>query len=227
MASIINLDGYYANEDDSIGCGAFGVVFKGRDAEETMDVAIKRITIGQLEEKYLEREQSILEGIIHKHIVRLYHSQRSRTYLYLVMEFCEGGHIGIYIEKNGALQRKTSLGFMQSIAEAVEYLHSRTPNIVHRDLKPENVLIQIEGGVPTIKLADFGLARPISAAESRLQMTFGGTFNYMAPECFPDEKGIVEYSLPVDVFAMGLIFLVLHYHVQTRKPLRPIKGKNL
>ena len=205
------------SEADFLGAGNFGRVSKG-----TMDVAIKEIVLRDDEDyqKYYRREVEIMMAINHKNIVRLYKSKKTKKFLTLVMEYCEGGDIEAYVKKKGALTRETCLEFMQSIAEAVEYMH--TKDTLHRDLNPRNILVQEEDGFPIIKLADFGLARPASKAES---FTLCGTPNYMAPEMFPDALGKVDYSLPADIFSVGLIFLVLHNHVQTGEPLKAIKSR--
>ena len=62
----------------------------------------------------------------------------------------------------------------------LRYLHTgfREP-VVHRDLKLKNLLVFMADGLPTVKIADVGLARPAS----RLPHTqVGGTALYNAPE---------------------------------------------
>jgi len=225
------LSGYqvFTSDDDLLGFGQFGQVYKGRDTNRNIDVAVKKIPLYDDEDyqKYIRRELETMLAIEHAHVVKLHHSEKSKQFLYLVMEFCDGGDIESYIRKKGALQREMCLGFMQNIAEAVEYMHTRKHPILHRDLKPGNILLKIENAIPIIKLADFGLARPVSTAASRFSVTVCGSPNYMAPEARPDADGKVAYDLPVDVFSVGLIFLVLHNHELTRKPLEPIKGKEI
>lgn len=44
--------------------------------------------------RYIQTEKDILSLISHPFIVRLFFAFQSETYLFLVMEFCEGGDLG-------------------------------------------------------------------------------------------------------------------------------------
>ena len=72
--------------------------------------------------------------------------------------------------------------------------------IVHRDLKPKNILLDQN---LTVKLADFGFAtnQNIEALQNQC-----GTKNYMAPEILESKT---YDGLKADVFALGVMFLVL------------------
>ena len=53
---------------------------------------------------------------------------------------------------------------MRQLLSGLAFCHER--RIIHRDLKPENILVKEDGqGGFIIKLADFGLARPLMNAE--------------------------------------------------------------
>jgi serine/threonine protein kinase len=77
----------------------------------------------------------------------------------------------------------------------------RAHPIIHRDVSPHNVLVSIDG---TVKLADFGLARPVDAHGMTKTGQLKGKVTYMAPEQL---EGAPEPAS--DVFAAGLILFVL------------------
>lgn len=87
---------------------------------------------------------------------------------------------------------------MRQIFSAVAYLHEH--KIVHRysilfeffrDLKPENFLLKYENDEKSIKLIDFGLAKPFK--EDEIMTQTNGTLFYMAPEIL-----LGKYSFEVD-----------------------------
>lgn len=82
---------------------------------------------------------------------------------------------------------------------ALEYLHEK--EILHRNIKQENLFIS-SGKIG--KLGDFGFARLMKSAQTRLT-TASGPPLYMSPEMYSRE----EYYKPADVWSMGLILLEL------------------
>ena len=60
-------------------------------------------------------------------------------YIFLIMEYLEGGELYDYIVASKRLSEQEAFKFFIQIISAVEYLHKL--NIVHRDLKPENLLL--------------------------------------------------------------------------------------
>ena len=93
------------------------------------------------------------------------------------------------------------------ICKGLSYLHSCNPPILHRDLKPENCLLDFNLNV---KIADFGLARPLTAfsGEEELTTTCIGTTRFMAPELFDREK-TTEIGVQVDIWALGCLLIEL------------------
>ena len=86
------------------------------------------------------------------------------------------------------------------LINGINYCHSR--RIIHRDLKPQNLLIDKAGN---LKIADFGLARAFSLPIKTLTHEIE-TLWYRAPEVLLGQK---QYSLGVDIWAVGCIFAEL------------------
>jgi serine/threonine-protein kinase RIM15 len=87
-------------------------------------------------------------------VAKLYWTFSSKDYLYLVMEYLNGGDCASLIKILGGLPEEWAKKYLAEVILGVEHLHSR--GIVHRDLKPDNLLIDSKGH---LKLTDFGLSR--------------------------------------------------------------------
>ena len=87
-------------------------------------------------------------------VAKLYWTFSSKDFLYLVMEYLNGGDCASLIKVLGGLPEDWAKKYLAEVVLGVEHLHSR--GIVHRDLKPDNLLIDQKGH---LKLTDFGLSR--------------------------------------------------------------------
>ncbi|KAJ2865246.1 rim15, signal transduction response regulator, partial [Coemansia erecta] len=87
-------------------------------------------------------------------VVRLLYTFQSRTNLYLVMEYLNGGDCASLLKAIGTLPEDWARQYLAEVVLGIQDLHAR--NVVHRDLKPDNLLIDSEGH---LKLTDFGLSR--------------------------------------------------------------------
>ena len=94
------------------------------------------------------------------------------------MPFVEGESLRALMEREQQLSLPDSIQLTCDIADALFYAH--TNKVVHRDIKPENILLR--DGRPLV--ADFGIARAVSAAGEKLTETgmAVGTPHYMSPE---------------------------------------------
>ncbi|OLY80282.1 putative serine/threonine protein kinase IRE, partial [Smittium mucronatum] len=87
-------------------------------------------------------------------VVKLLYTFQSRNYLYLVMEYLNGGDCASLLKTLGSLSEEWTRSYLAEVVLGLENLHAL--NIVHRDLKPDNLLIDQHGH---LKLTDFGLSR--------------------------------------------------------------------
>ncbi|WVQ95920.1 hypothetical protein IAU59_003019 [Kwoniella sp. CBS 9459] len=89
-----------------IGRGSFATVFKGYRSKTKIPIAIKAVSRQKLTTKLLENLESeinILKVIHHRNIVAMEDCFKNDTHIYLVMEFCSGSDLSIYIKNRGKL----------------------------------------------------------------------------------------------------------------------------
>ncbi|XP_026779992.1 serine/threonine-protein kinase ULK2 isoform X2 [Pangasianodon hypophthalmus] len=191
---------------DLIGHGAFAVVFKGRHKKKTdWEVAIKSINKKNLSKSQilLGKEIKILKELQHENIVALYDVQETPNFVFLVMEFCNGGDLADYLQAKGTLREDTLRVFLQQIAAAMRVLNSK--GIIHRDLKPQNILLSYTGRKKSsvsgirIKIADFGFARYLQS--NMMAATLCGSPMYMAPEVIMSQN----YDAKADLWSIGTV----------------------
>lgn len=141
----------------AIGEGAYGVVLKCRDAQNDINVAIKKFKDTDDEEltkKTTMREVKILKMLSHPNIVEMKEAFRKKGIVYLVFEFVENNLLEVLEKTPSGLQPSVIRKIIYQLLKGLEYLHDL--DIVHRDIKPENLLISSKFD---LKICDFGFAR--------------------------------------------------------------------
>ena len=151
------------NEDNILGRGGFGVVYKGEYHDGT-EVAVKRMessAMGGKGIKEFQAEISVLTKVRHRHLASLLGCCINCNERFLVYEYMPQGTLTQHLFDLG--ENGCSLTWMQRIqiamdvARGVEYLYSLATQIfIHRDLKPSNILL---GDDMRAKVADFGLVK--------------------------------------------------------------------
>ena len=139
--------------------GAFGSVYLSKKKSTGDYFAIKvlkksdMVAKNQVTNVKAERAIMMWQGES-DFVAKLYWTFASKDYLYLVMEYLNGGDCASLIKVLGGLPEDWAKKYLAEVVLGVEHLHSR--GIVHRDLKPDNLLIDQKGH---LKLTDFGLSR--------------------------------------------------------------------
>ncbi|XP_057516784.1 serine/threonine-protein kinase AtPK2/AtPK19-like isoform X1 [Amaranthus tricolor] len=186
-----------------IGKGAFGKVFQVKrkgDCENDGDgiLAMKVMRKDNIIKKnhvdYMKAERDILTKVVHPFIVQLRYSFQTKSKLYLILDFINGGHLFFHLYRQKIFSEDQARLYTAEIVSAVSHLHKN--GIVHRDLKPENILMDADGHVV---LTDFGLAKEID--ESSRSNSLCGTMEYMAPEII-QAKG---HNKNADWWSVGIL----------------------
>lgn len=139
--------------------GAFGSVYLSKKKSTGDYFAIKvlkkadMVAKNQITNVKAERAIMMWQGES-DFVAKLYWTFSSKDYLYLVMEYLNGGDCASLVKVLGGLPEDWAKKYLAEVVLGVEHLHSR--GIVHRDLKPDNLLIDQKGH---LKLTDFGLSR--------------------------------------------------------------------
>ncbi|CAD5110645.1 DgyrCDS28 [Dimorphilus gyrociliatus] len=202
----------------TLGTGSFGRVMLVRHNKTNEFYALKILEKSKIvRTKQIEHtinEKNILNACKHPFIVDLAFSFKDNVYLYMVLEFIDGGEMFSHLRKMGKFSENLSRFYAGQMILVFEYLQHTIhttdneedleyPIIIHRDIKPENILIDSKG---YLKLTDFGFAKEVK----NRTWTLCGTPEYLAPEIILN-KG---YNQSVDWWALG----VLIYEMSAGQP---------
>jgi serine/threonine-protein kinase len=195
-----------------LGAGGMATVYLAHDLKHERKVAIKVLredlsaSLGK--ERFL-REIRIAAALQHPHVLPLYDSGEAGDLLFYVMPYVEGQSLRQKLVREGELPVGDAVRILRDVADALAEAHRS--GVVHRDLKPENVMLRGRHALVT----DFGVAKAVSEATGRQQMTtIGvalGTPAYMSPEQATADP-LVDHR--ADVYAFG----VLAYELLTGHP---------
>ena len=165
---------------EKLGEGGMGVVYKALDTHLDRFVAIKVLPPDKVADAERKRrfvlEAKAASALNHHGIITIHDIASSGDIDFIVMEYVPGKTLTQLIARK-RLAFNDSLRYAIQIADALATAHAA--GIVHRDLKPENVIVSgSEGGVGSVKILDFGLAKltdQIQSGESESTQPFQKT----------------------------------------------------
>ncbi|KAL9119085.1 MAG: hypothetical protein Q9187_004361 [Circinaria calcarea] len=214
--------GYVHKSKALLGKGSFGEVHKvvnTRTGELCAIKVLSKVDIDKSTEGQVH-EAKMLSVLSHPNIIQYHDAFAFKGQACIVMELAAND----LLKHRDARKHDKRRSFLSSpcvrsvgrqVLSAIEYLHAQ--GITHRDLKPENILVtkwDPKTDLPTIKLADFGLA-----SRNLKHTTFCGTKGWLAPEIEQamarekirkrDDIGMktvpFRYNNSVDIWALGKI----------------------
>ncbi|KAL4651865.1 hypothetical protein ACB092_01G191700 [Castanea dentata] len=206
-------------EDNVIGRGGSGKVYRVVVNDSNNIVAVKKIWNNRKLEQKLEKEfhaeVKILGSIRHSNIVKLLCCMSNENSKLLVYEYSKNHSLDQWLHgKSRASSTSSSvqhvvldwpkrLQIAVGAAQGLYYMHhSCSPPIVHRDVKSSNILLDSEFNA---KIADFGLAKIFKQGELATMSVVAGSFGYIAPEY----AHTTRVNEKIDVYSFGVILLEL------------------
>ncbi|KAG1355337.1 L-type lectin-domain containing receptor kinase IV.2 [Cocos nucifera] len=192
-------------EENLLGVGGFGRVYKGELPTSKTEVAVKRISHDSKQGmREFVGEIASNSQLRHRNLVQLVGYSRRKGELLLVYEFMSNGSLDKFLYdtyKPTTLSWSQRLKIIRGVASGLLYMHEEWEQIVvHRDIKASNVLLD---GEMNAKLGDFGLSRLYDHGSDPQITHVVGTFGYIAPEL--TKTGMATTS--TDVFAFGVFIL--------------------
>ena len=180
----------------TIGTGSFARVKLAMDKVTSEVVVVKIISKGLVLKRrqlaHVMEEKKQLERLRHPFLVGYKEGFQDQYFLYLVLEYVQGGELYSVLAKTGFIEPHDAKVYACEVVCAISYLHSR--RLAYRDIKPENILLTSSGH---IKITDFGFLKEVTEKT----YTLCGTPEYLAPEIINREG----HNGQCDWWALGVL----------------------
>lgn len=220
---------------EKLGKGGFGITYRALDTQQFGLIALKEfvpsfmiygmrrnnaiyITEDKMADyqKYMSffrNEATMMAGLDHPNIVRVYFDFEENNTCYYGMELLTGRSLQDWIDEKGPMNAMDAFRLIQPALDALEYLQRK--GVLHRDLSPRNIFLRDAPGKfmnVDACLIDFGAAYDAKVAYSKSAPHIK-TKGYSPPE---QNAGHHIYGKYSDVYSMCA---VLYFMVTGNVPL--------
>lgn len=191
-----------------IGHGGMGAVYHVRHMFLAKEMALKVLRTADVSETAWRRFQIEAQAIArlnHPNIVRIFDMGLiDGVTPYYAMELLNGQSLADKLDKKTILPVPEALAIFRQVCAGLAYAHEH--EIIHRDIKPGNIVLQeVEPGVISAKLVDFGIVKLTGENDGDKQgLTRPGEVcgspRYMSPE----QCAGVNVTYRTDLYSMGV-----------------------
>jgi eukaryotic-like serine/threonine-protein kinase len=170
--------------EKTLGKGAMGMVYQGRDPRIGRVVAIKTLALSaefeglelqDARERFF-REAETAGRLQHPNIVTIFDAGEEHDLAYIAMEFLSGADLQHDQARSAAAGGHGAVDRRPGGAGAGPCPQTA---VVHRDIKPANIMY--DPATDTVKVTDFGIARITDASRTKTGLVLG-TPSFMSPE---------------------------------------------
>jgi calcium-dependent protein kinase len=126
-----------------LGRGSYGQVYLLQRKLDGMKFAVKVFRKSEEEtpskkrrENFFRQECDTLKNIRHQNVVKFQEFFENTRFIYLVVEYCEGGDLKSYIRKINKkhLSEDDASSVVKAVLKGLSFIHNKC-NIIHRDIK--------------------------------------------------------------------------------------------
>jgi len=196
-----------------IGRGGMSVVYRGTDRTLGRPVAVKLISLpadteemrAHLRERFRREAGSAASIPPHPNVVQVYDygTDPELDVDFIVMELLVGRDLKEALATSPP-SREEAVRILREAARGLSAGHRA--GIVHRDVKPANVFLVGRERFESVRLLDFGIAKPLASSAGDDDLTLGGQLPhspaYAPPEQVDPDRAVTFAS---DVYQLGLI----------------------
>ena len=196
-----------------LGTGSEGVVRLAVHRRHGTLHAVKIINKrGQLQSR-LNREVEANLKLKHKCIVEVQEVIENANFMFIIMEYVNGGSLESYVSKKKPLDERVARKYAADLVDAFVTVHQQ--GVCHRDLRIENLLLDSKS---ELKIADFGHAGLFRGGYDIFSTMAVGSASHLAPEQL---EGANYSGEKLDVWSFAII---LHFFLAGYNPFESYKS---